>query len=184
MPRSTDQGERIPAVLDRSGFPSQLDSVRSLPILVRSPYCPMEPITPLTSSTTLGAFGSGPLATSGLLRGSTPIVDTNEHVLRVSAEDVRLTLATISYLWDREVTLRSQEDTIHALQQNTERLLRAEIACKKRSTLCTDRPPHFFSFVQRRYDLMQCRYVDTVHSLRDCRLALRTRREQSAKSYG
>ena len=28
---------------------------------------------------------------------------------------------------------------------------------------------------------MQCRYFDTAHSLRDCRLALRTRRDQSAK---
>ena len=76
LPRSTDQGERIPAVLDRPGLPSQLNPVGSLPLLVGSPYFPLEPITPLTSSTPLGAFGSGTLATSGPLRGSTPIVDT------------------------------------------------------------------------------------------------------------
>ena len=115
LPRSTDQGERIPAVLDRPGFPGQLNPVGSLPLLLGSPYCPLEPITPLTSSTPLGACGSGTLATSGPLRGSTTIVDTNEHVPRVSADDVRLTLATISYLRDREATFRSQEDTIHAL---------------------------------------------------------------------
>ena len=39
----------------------------------------------------------------------------------------------------------------------------------------------FVSSVQRRYDLMQCKYVNTVHALSECKLSLKTTRDQSAQ---
>ena len=144
LPGSTDQVERIPAVLDRPGFSSQLDPVGPLPVPMGSPACPLEPITPLTSSTPLGACGSGTLATSGPFRGSTPIVDTTS----MSREFPPMTFV-----------LRWRRSRIYGIERphsaakripstrfssHTERLLLAEIACNKRSTLCTDRPSHLF----------------------------------------
>ena len=81
-------------------------------------YRPSESIAPLASSTPFGAFVSDLQATSGPLCGSNPVVDINDHAPIVSADDFRSTLVTISYLWDREATFRSQVDNIHALQQS------------------------------------------------------------------
>ena len=170
LPRSPYQGERIPAASDRPGSPNHLGPVGSLPILMGSPDRPPESIAPLISSALLVAFGSDILATSGPLCGSAPIVDINEHVPRVFADDIRSTLVTISYLWDREATFRSQADTIHALQQShREAVARGDRLQAVIDSLYRSAVP-FVSFFQRRYDLMQSRCVDAVHSLRDCRL--------------
>ena len=42
-------------------------------------------------------------------------VNTAADPPRVYAEHVRTTLATISYLWDREITFSNQKDLIQAL---------------------------------------------------------------------
>ena len=49
-----------------------------------------------------------------------PAVNTAVDPPRVYAEHVRTTLATISYLWDQEVTFSCQTDTIYVLQQSYE----------------------------------------------------------------
>ena len=141
LPRSLYQGERIPAVLDRPWSPSHLGPVGSLPILMGFPYRPPESIAPLPSSTPLGAFGSDILVTSGHLRGSTPIVDITEHVPRVSAmiPDLRWRRSRI-YGIERPLFAAKRIPSTR-FSSHTKRLLRTEIACKKRWTLCIDRPP-------------------------------------------
>uniref|UniRef100_A0AAV1V056 Uncharacterized protein n=1 Tax=Peronospora matthiolae TaxID=2874970 RepID=A0AAV1V056_9STRA len=110
---------------------------------------------------------------------SAPAVGVTGFVPRVSADDVRLTIATISYLWDREATFCSQADTIHALQQSyRDAVARGDRLQYELDSLYRSAAP-FVSFVQRRYDWMQGRYVDAVHSLSDCNRALRTYRDQS-----
>uniref|UniRef100_A0AAV1UCQ1 Uncharacterized protein n=1 Tax=Peronospora matthiolae TaxID=2874970 RepID=A0AAV1UCQ1_9STRA len=88
-------------------------------------------------------------------------------------------MATISYLWDREATFCSQADTIHALQQSyRDAVARGDRLQDELDSLYRSADP-FVSFVQRRHDWMQGRYVDAVHSLSDCNRALRTYRDQS-----
>ena len=87
-------------------------------IVTGSPDRPSEPSSLPAPPATLGVFSSDILAPSESRTGSDPIAGITGFVSRVSADDVRLTVATISYLWDREATFCSQADTIHALQQS------------------------------------------------------------------
>ncbi|CAI5731149.1 unnamed protein product [Peronospora destructor] len=179
-PGSPDRGLYAPIVPDRNESSSHLSPAGSPAIAPGLPdRQPTRPCLSPASPATLSTFGSDPLAASQPLVGSAPAADVTGHVPRVSADDVRRTLATISYLWDREATFRSQADTIHELQH----LYRGAVARGDRLEDEIDflygRAAPFVSFVQRRYDWMQGRYVDAVHSLRDCKHALRTHRDQS-----
>ena len=185
-PRSPGPEWYAPIVPDRPGSPSHLGSAGSttiatgsFSIVTGSPDRPSEPFSFPASPAILSAFGSDPLAASESLAGSAPAAGVIGHIPSVSADDVRLTLATISYLWDREATFRSQADTIHALQQSyRDAVARGDRLQDEIDSLYRSAAP-FVSFVQRRYNWMQGRYVDAVHSLSDCKRALRTHRDQS-----
>ena len=89
---------------------------------------------------------------TGEYRGAIiPAVNTAVDPPRGSAEDVRTTLATISYLWDREVTFSSQTDTIHAFQQSyQEAVARGDRLQEQIDSLHRSAAP-FVSFAHRRY---------------------------------
>ena len=170
-PGSPDRGGHTPTFPDRLGSPRHLGPV-GLPTIAmgspdRRPTRPSSPALELPS----GSPDRGRYA---------PTADVTGHVPRISADDVRLTLATISYLWDREATFCSQADTIHALQQSyQDAVARGDRLQDEIDSLYRSAAPFVF-FVQRRYDWMQGRYVNAVHSLSDCQQALRTHRDQSA----
>ena len=187
-PRSPGPEWYAPIVPDRPGSPSHFGSAGSttiatgsLSIVTGSPDRPSEPLSFPASPATLSAFGSDPLTASESLLGSAPAAGVTGHIPSVSADDKRLTLATISYLWDREATFCSQADTIHALQHSyRDAVARGDRLQDEIDSLYRSAAPSV-SFVQRRYNWMQGRYVDAVHSLSDCKRALRTPRDQSER---
>ena len=159
-PRLPDHGRYTPIVPDRPEFFDYSGPAGSLSILVNASM-----IKTLSTGESRGAI--------------IPVVSTAVDPPRVSAKDVRTTLATIIYLWDREVTFSSQTDTIHALQQSLrEAVVRGDRLQEQIDSFRRSSAP-FVSFVQRQYDVMQGQYVNTAHSLIECKLSLTTTQDQS-----
>ena len=153
----------------------------SLSTLTRSLDHPPEPTSSHGSPDHLDASRLDTSSTREFLSESSLTVETAANIPRLPAEDVRTTLATISYLWDREANFSGQADTIHALQQSYREAvawgdrLQEEIDSLHRSAA------PFVSLVQRRYDVMQGQYVHTVHSVNECELSSTTTQDRSAQ---
>uniref|UniRef100_A0AAV1TBN6 Uncharacterized protein n=1 Tax=Peronospora matthiolae TaxID=2874970 RepID=A0AAV1TBN6_9STRA len=177
--RSLDRGWYAPIVPDQHESLSNPRSVGSLSTAAELSDRSSEPFPLPTPPGAPDASRSDIPAANESRERSAPAVGVTDFVPRVSADDVRLTMATISYLWDREATFCSQADTIHALQQSyRDAFVRGDRLQDELDSLYRSAAP-FVSFVQLRYDWMQGRYVDAVHSLSDCHRALRTYRDQS-----
>uniref|UniRef100_A0AAV1VNR9 Uncharacterized protein n=1 Tax=Peronospora matthiolae TaxID=2874970 RepID=A0AAV1VNR9_9STRA len=177
--RSPERGWYAPIVPDQHESLSNPRSVGSLSTDAELSDRSSEPFPLPTPPAAPDASRSDIPAANESRERSAPAVGVTGFVPRVSADDVRLTMATISYLWDREATFCSQADTIHALQQSyRDAVARGDRLQDELDSLYRSAAP-FVSFVQRRYDWMQGRYVDAVHSLSDCNRALRTYRDQS-----
>ena len=132
---SPDHEENAQTVPDRSKFSDHTDPAGSLSMLLDASM-----IDTLSTGESRGAI--------------IPAVSTAVDPPRVSAEDVRTTLATIYYLWDREITFSSQKDTIHALQQSyREEVARGYRLQEQIDSLHISTAP-FVSSAQRRYDLI------------------------------
>uniref|UniRef100_A0AAV1VHM8 Uncharacterized protein n=1 Tax=Peronospora matthiolae TaxID=2874970 RepID=A0AAV1VHM8_9STRA len=115
---SPDRGWYAPIVPDQHESLSNPRSVGSLSTDAELSDRSSEPFPLPTPPAAPDASRSDVPAANESRERSAPAVGITGFVPRVSADDVRLTLATISYIWDREATICSQADTIHALQQS------------------------------------------------------------------
>ena len=148
LPGSTDQGERIPAVLDQPGFP--VSSIRSN-------------IYRFSWDHHTARWSRSPLSPRKILLAHSIPVHWPLVGLFVGPLQLWIPTSTSRVFPPKKFVLRWRRSRIYGIERphsaakripstrfsnHTERLLLAEITCKKRSTICTDRPPHLLlSFI-------------------------------------